>query len=668
MAVPFTLSSVPAQTPYVQYVSGSGQTVFPYPFEITQDSDLVVMLGTVVQPTDSGYSLTGQGSTNGGNVTFTVGLTAGTIVTLYRNISISRITQLSQNGTFFSSNFNNEFNRIYLIMQQLQQSLLPGGNQAYALMVPNSNNPAPTTLLTPANYAGKYLSFDSNGNPQPAALTSSGAITSSLLAPFIGYGQSAAESAAGVVPTSEAWPTTPYHDIRRYGFVGNGSTDDSSAWGKLALVIGAGGSGYVPPGPTMVKSQVTIAAPANPISQRVVLSAYGVELYTTGAIYALTVTGGSLGGLDIVGLTHVNTTDSLALGGINLSGTQNCRVIGCWTEVSTAIGASASYGAVILQPSDPTNDNTGAFWNKVIDCGVRASSGNNCIEYGVLILGACNATVVRGGNYSSCVNGVGILNQIGGSNTGTLANAVVICENAFEGNANSINGVFVNGQSSAASGANITGLRIYGNRGESLTNFVSFNNFTEDSPVPPFIFGNYLVSSVSNYVVNGSSITICTLDPSVTPAWGLAAPNTWLRGNGTWRFDSIDSTHDAVVAGAQNSGSGFGLYNGTTRLASLRMRTGGGAYMDAPGGLFLRDISSISASSTEAKNLRGTASFSSGTTVAVSFGTAESDSSYYITLSGNAAGYCWVTSKGTGGFTINCSNSNSNSVDWILVR
>ena len=49
MAVPLTLSSVPAQTPYVQYVSSAGQTVFPYPFEITQDSDLVVLINGVQQ-------------------------------------------------------------------------------------------------------------------------------------------------------------------------------------------------------------------------------------------------------------------------------------------------------------------------------------------------------------------------------------------------------------------------------------------------------------------------------------------------------------------------------------------------------------------------------------------------------------------------------------------
>ena len=160
MAVPLTLSSVPAQTPYVQYIATAGQTVFPYPFEITQDSDLVCLINGVQQPTDGGYTLTGQGATGGGNLTFTLGQTAGAIITLFRNIPISRVTQLSQNGTFFSANFNNEYNRLYLIAQQLQQSI------GQCLQVPISNSPAPITTLSPSPYAGCLLGFDAFGNPQ----------------------------------------------------------------------------------------------------------------------------------------------------------------------------------------------------------------------------------------------------------------------------------------------------------------------------------------------------------------------------------------------------------------------------------------------------------------------------------------------------------------------
>jgi len=253
MAVPLTLLSVPAQTPYIQYVSTSSQTVFPYPFEITQDADLVCLINGVQQATDSGYTLSGQGATGGGNLTFTTGQSAGTIITLYRNISIARITQLAQNGTFFSSNFNNEYNRIYLIMQQLQQSI------DNCLQIPNSNNPAPITTLTPASYANKYLAFDSYGNPEPAALTSSGAITGSILASILATYtaaaftpstvQSTAEIAASVVPTNYGFPPG---DLRRYGAKIDGATDDTTAINN-AILVAQNGLGYVyHPGGTCV--------------------------------------------------------------------------------------------------------------------------------------------------------------------------------------------------------------------------------------------------------------------------------------------------------------------------------------------------------------------------------------------------------------------------------
>lgn len=259
MAVPLTLSSVPAQTPYVQYISGASQTVFPYPFEITQDSDLVCLINGVAQPTDGGYTLSGQGATNGGNLTFTIGQTAGAIITLYRNISIARITQLAQNGTFFAANFNNEFNRIYLIMQQLQQSLLPGGVSSFALTVPNSNSPAPTTLLTPANYANKYLSFDSNGNPQPAVLTSLGTITTAILAPFVNLAPTAAETAASVSVINEA--ISP-GNINRYGTnTVPGTTDMTTALQAAVNQQKHGGVAvYVPTGTYKITSTVSLFA------------------------------------------------------------------------------------------------------------------------------------------------------------------------------------------------------------------------------------------------------------------------------------------------------------------------------------------------------------------------------------------------------------------------
>lgn len=241
MAIPANLSDVPDVNPYIQYVSGSGQTVFPYPFPITQDSDLVVVVGGVAQPTDGGYSLSGVGNDTGGNVTFTSGQTSGTIITLYRDIPIERLTQFSQNGGFSSSAFNAEFNNLYLIAQQIEAQF------TQALRVPSTNNPAPTTVLTPALYANKYLAFDANGNPTPAVLTSSGSVTQSLIAGLL-YPATPAENSAGVVPVNLA---VPHHLAigcvlpERYGGAGDNSTVNDTAHANALKVANAMGDGVV---------------------------------------------------------------------------------------------------------------------------------------------------------------------------------------------------------------------------------------------------------------------------------------------------------------------------------------------------------------------------------------------------------------------------------------
>ena len=479
--------------------------------------------------------------------------------------------------------------------------------------------------------------------------------------------QTQTEINAGVTPTNLTYTTSPFYDIRRYGFVGDGVTDDSGAWAKLALVIGQGASGFVPPGPTMIKAQVTITAPAY---QRVVLWAQGTEIYTTGAIYALTIQGGFMGGLTVKGATHVNTTDSLALGGFNIFGAQNCVIEDCWAYLSSTIPTSANYAGIVLQPTDPTNDNTGAFWNRILRFGVRQSGGSipNQAPYGILILGGCNATNIQDCNFVAATNHIQIQNQIGGSNTGTLANAVVIMGCAFEGQTGS-SCVYVNGQSSASASNNISGLRVIGCRAENLTTFLSINNVAVDASVPPMLYGNYFVSNVTNYYVSAGAVTtsIASWDPSITPDY-LSANTSMVSGHG-FKFLSKNNNADSLQAIAQNAGSGFGLYAlSGTDLWHARMRSGAGAQVSAPNGAWYIGVQSISQTATEAKNLRGTATFAAATSIAVTFGTAEPDASYFIALSGNAAGYCWVTAKGTGGFTINCSASNSNTVDWHLIR
>jgi hypothetical protein len=219
MAVPLTLSSVPDVLPYNQYIATAGQTVFPYTFPITQDSDLVAIVGTNTLPTDSGYSLTGQGQSQGGTVVFATGLAGGTIVTFFRDIAIERVTQIGQNSGFSSTTFNAEYNQIYLILQQLEESI------SLCLQIPNTNNPAPTTTLAATAYANKYLTFDAYGNPQPAASIGTTALTAALILSLVNA-QTPAEAAASVAPVNTIYD--PGY-IQRYYASGSYDTAFASA-------------------------------------------------------------------------------------------------------------------------------------------------------------------------------------------------------------------------------------------------------------------------------------------------------------------------------------------------------------------------------------------------------------------------------------------------------
>mgnify|MGYP001582591213 CR=1 FL=1 len=88
-------------------------------------------------------------------------------------------------------------------------------------------------------------------------------------------------------------------------------------------------------------------------------------------------------------------------------------------------------------------------------------------------------------------------------------------------------------------------------------------------------------------------------------------------------------------------------------------------------GGYLTAVAGISGNTdySPSRNLRGTVTFSTSGTKAVSFPVNEDDASYRVALSGSVNETFWVTSKGGSGFTLNSSNASSTAiVDWIMIR
>lgn len=413
------------------------------------------------------------------------------------------------------------------------------------------------------------------------------------------------ETSAGVTVYNTQYSNAPY-DIRRYSASNNFglALDDSPTWAAAANVISYGGSVYVPPVQTMIKSPAnggTAFSFTAPLYKRVSLAGEGCTVYTTGAIYAMNVTGGFMGGMTIAGFTFNNSTDSLSLGAINCAGAQNTIIQDCWLDQPTASAPSAAYSGITLQPSDPTNDNTGCQFTKIYRFGVRQPTGNdaNYVHFGVLIFGACNQTEIYGCNFSSTNYHVGIYNQTSLGATGSLANGVWIHGNAHENSqtdSQQVYAVIVNGNNlnTGTPGANnhIEGLIIgEGQRYEALTGGVLLlQGLNNDSSWPTYIAPPFSVSDVTNLITQNNvaalQVTVNTWVPSITPSWGGAGINTTMASNGPFIFKNTGQASVNEDAGVfQTPGiGGVSVKLGSLTNFAARNKAGGGGTVDLPNG------------------------------------------------------------------------------------
>lgn len=146
-----------ATAPRVQYTADGAQTSFPYPFPIFQDSDLDVYLDDEVQ--GSGFTVSGAGSSNGGVVSFTLAPDNAVLVTLRRNIAISRTADFQEGGALRAKVLNDELDRLTACLQQVESQL--GRSLILSPVDPADNLVLPSL----AARASAILGFDASGNP-----------------------------------------------------------------------------------------------------------------------------------------------------------------------------------------------------------------------------------------------------------------------------------------------------------------------------------------------------------------------------------------------------------------------------------------------------------------------------------------------------------------------
>jgi len=158
-----------------QYTATSGQTVFPYTFEIFNKDDVVVIQNSTILAEGTNYTVSGVGNNNGGNITFTSGATAGDTITLYRDMAYERTTDYQTSGDFLAAEVNADFDRLWLAVQQNEQ----GTDRAIVKPITDASS-IDMTLPSAADRANSYLTFDATGAPNAVSLSS--ALSPSVIA------------------------------------------------------------------------------------------------------------------------------------------------------------------------------------------------------------------------------------------------------------------------------------------------------------------------------------------------------------------------------------------------------------------------------------------------------------------------------------------------------
>ena len=167
-------------TPKNQYTASANQTVFAYSFPIFAAADIKVYVNSTLKSLSTHYSVSGVLSANGGNVTLGTGASNGDIVTIYRDMAISRTSDYQANGDLLAETLNDDFDKVVLMAQQVEDQV-----NNNTLKVDQFDTSVDLTLPLVAARKGTVLGFNAStgvpeAGPTIANVNSLSAITANI--------------------------------------------------------------------------------------------------------------------------------------------------------------------------------------------------------------------------------------------------------------------------------------------------------------------------------------------------------------------------------------------------------------------------------------------------------------------------------------------------------
>ncbi len=151
--------SVTGATTRNDYTASSGQTVFPYTFQILLATDLKVLKNGAVLTLNSDYSVSNVGVAGGGNVTLSTGAVSSNTINVFLAMPINRTTQYQNAGDFLAADVNGDLDKSYVAMNQLQTDI------QRSIGLKDQDPTVSMELPLASSRVNKYLSFDSAGSP-----------------------------------------------------------------------------------------------------------------------------------------------------------------------------------------------------------------------------------------------------------------------------------------------------------------------------------------------------------------------------------------------------------------------------------------------------------------------------------------------------------------------
>lgn len=220
--------------------SGDGSsTEFTVPFKFFANGDISVVLqsaaGVDATLTEGvHYTLTGAGSESGGEVVLSTAPVSGETLTVLLDPDLLQETDYVSNDPFPAESHERALDRL------TQMAIRSRNLVTRSMRLPDGDSVVDLELPGAAARASKYIVFASDGSLEVAESLPSGTLSQSVIAQYL-FPQTAAEVSASVTPTNYAYS---FGDLRRYGGVGDGVTDDSTAWQRALNV----GKAFIPKG------------------------------------------------------------------------------------------------------------------------------------------------------------------------------------------------------------------------------------------------------------------------------------------------------------------------------------------------------------------------------------------------------------------------------------